>query len=211
MAVGVTVTVTVAEAVPPVGSTTVYRNVSVPENPAAGTYVTVPAPVVLTVPCAAVPTAVTRRLVPESLPVTATATGLPAVVVAVSSTAFGATVIVTVPVVVPPLPSVTVTSNPSGPEYPGAGVYVYEPSLPTTTVPWSGVPWPVTSRSVPVEPVRTPCPAGTTSWPSAVAVASGTASTGFTVMVRVLVAGLPIASVTLTVTVSVPDQPAVGT
>ncbi|WIB11830.1 hypothetical protein DEJ36_13195 [Curtobacterium sp. MCPF17_052] len=98
------------------GSTTVYRKVSVPEYPAAGTYVTVPPPVTLTVPCAAVPTPLTRRLVPESFAMTTTATGASAVVVAVSSTDFGATVIVTVPVVVPPLPSVTVTSNPSGPE-----------------------------------------------------------------------------------------------
>lgn len=45
---------------------------------------------------------------PESLPVTATSTGVAALVVAVSAAAFGATTIVTVPVVVPPEPSVTV-------------------------------------------------------------------------------------------------------
>ncbi|WIB36529.1 hypothetical protein DEJ15_05230 [Curtobacterium sp. MCJR17_043] len=72
-------------------------------------------------PCAGVLEVATRRPSPASLPSTPVArvvvlTELPASTVAVSSTAFGATRTVTVTVSDFPLPSTTVTSNPSVPE-----------------------------------------------------------------------------------------------
>ncbi len=103
-----------------------------------------------------------------------------------------------------------VTSKVSLPEYPGSGVYVYEPSFPTSTVPWPGSVLSVTVRPVPVAPSSTPSSAGTTRVPSAVASASVAATTGVMVTVTVPAACSSFAPVTPYGKVAVPEVPEPG-
>ncbi len=90
-----TLTVTVAVSEPPLPSLTVYEKVSVPENPAFGTYCTAP-PTMTAVPFAAAPTAEIVSVSPStsvSFASTSTSTGVPALVDAVSSFATGSSLI----------------------------------------------------------------------------------------------------------------------
>ncbi len=126
---GVTVTVTVAELVPPLPSLAVYVKLSVPLESGAGVYVTV-VPSVAAVPLAGCVRPVTARSSPsgsESLTSTGISTAVSSGVVAASFCARGAsltgvTVTVTVAVSVPPLPSATVYAKLSVPLKSASGV-----------------------------------------------------------------------------------------
>jgi hypothetical protein len=199
VAVGRTTTVTVAVAGVPDRSTTVYSKVSVPEKPAAGVYVYVPvAPSSSSEPWPGVVCAVTLRPSPRSLPSSPVARSVvtaepPAATLTVSATACGATWTVTV-TVSEPEPSVTVYVKVSVPENPVAGVYVYEPSACTATVPWAGWVDPLTRTPWPRSSARRPGAAPTVGCP-AVAVTVSAPAVGRTVTVTVAVVVVPEASV----------------
>ena len=158
-----TVIVTVAVSSPPFPSLIVYVNVSVPLNPASGVYVYVPSSFRTNVPFDGSVFPMIVRSSPsgsESLSNTLPLTAVSYAVVAVSSTASGAsltgggggaspTVIVTVAVSSPPFPSLIVYVNVSVPLNPASGVYVYVPSSFRTNVPFDGSVFPMIVRSSP--------------------------------------------------------------
>ncbi|WIB11828.1 hypothetical protein DEJ36_13185 [Curtobacterium sp. MCPF17_052] len=98
----------------------------------------------------------------------------------------------------------------SVPENPSAGVYVYEPSACRSSVPCAGARSTVAVSPVPRSLARTPSAFETVRVDPAVAVALSGIAIGPTTTMTVAVADCPEASVTVYVTVSVPENPGCG-
>ncbi len=191
-----TVMLTVAVSVPPLPSLIVYVNVSSPLKPSLGVYVKVPSALNTKLPLAGSVLPVMVSASPSgslSLGNTLPETGVPNSVETASSSASGAsftggggggggtttssaTVMLTVAVSVPPLPSLIVYVNVSSPLKPSLGVYVKVPSALNTKLPLAGSVLPVMVSASPSGSLSLGNTLPETGVPNSVETASSSAS-----------------------------------